>query len=90
MGFITYDDRNDEAFDFKNAFSFAPAPATIECGETNDVWINAVRKKNVMELVSKIDGKVTKRVEVDKDFERIAASYGINRRQCAAVRDALR
>lgn len=61
----------------------------IECGENNEVWVNARRSTKTMELVSKVDGKVTKKVLVDEHFERIAATYGIGPRQLGAVRAAL-
>jgi len=64
-------------------------PDVVECGENNEVWVNARRSTKTMELVSKIDGTVKKKVRVDENFEREAASYGIGPRQIGAVRAAV-
>jgi hypothetical protein len=65
-------------------------PDVVECGENNEVWVNARRSTKTMELVSKVDAKVLKKVRIDDEhFEATTTSWGIGPRQIGAVRAAI-
>ena len=88
MALLTFDHPGPELPDIEDILHDKKADI-VECGENNEVWVNAVRSKKEMQLISKVDGSVKKRVPVDDAFARIAASYGIGPRQIGAVRAAV-
>jgi hypothetical protein len=65
-------------------------PDVVECGENNEVWVNARRSTKTMELVSKVDGSAKRKIRIDDEhFQTTAVSWGIGPRQIGAVRAAL-
>ncbi len=89
MVLYTFDRPGPEQPDIGDVLAPPTKHDVIECGENNDVWINARRSTCAVELVSKVDGSIKKKVTVDEHFEKIAPSYGIGPRQIGAIRAAL-
>lgn len=90
MALLTFDNLGPSSPGIEDLFGNYK-PDVIECGENNEVWVNARYSTKSMELVSKVDGTVKRKIRVDDaHFETTAASWGIGPRQIGAVQSVLR
>ena len=65
---------------------FGTSQDVVECGETNEYWVQVRRSKRQIELVSKQTGEIFMKVVMDSSLD----ATGLNARILGACRDAMK